>query len=108
MANTYLPMYASIKDILRNDNNALEILVNNAITDMVSDSLSQFKNRSDARKVTIELSIVRVDDKIHVTHKVTPKPAPYTVTPKYDAPTGQISIDEMIGDGEISKHREED
>ena len=101
----YLPLTAKIADVLDGD---LETLINKALTDMVIDTMSLFKNAKDPRKITIELSLVKFNDgNIAVDFKVTPKAAPYTQVPEkqekiadgqlsiYDELTGEMSDEEM-------------
>ena len=101
----YVPITANIRDVLDGD---LEALINKALTDMVIDTMSLFKNAKDPRKITIELSLVKFNDEnIAVDFKVTPKAAPYTQVPEkqekiadgqlsiYDELTGEMSGEEM-------------
>ena len=101
----YLPLTAKISDVLDGE---LETLINKALTDMVIDTMSLFKNAKDPRKITIELSLVKFNDEsIAVDFKVTPKAAPYTQVPEkqekiadgqlsiYDELTGEMSDEEM-------------
>lgn len=101
----YVPITANIRDVLDGD---LEALINKALTDMVIDTMSLFKNAKDPRKITIDLSLVKFNDEnIAVDFKVTPKAAPYTQVPEkqekiadgqlsiYDELTGEMSDEEM-------------
>ena len=102
----YLPLTAKIADVLDGE---LETLINKALTDMVIDTMSLFKNAKDPRKITIELSLVKFNDEnIAVDFKVTPKAAPYTQVPEKQEKIadGQLSIyDELTG--EMSEDDEE-
>lgn len=98
MSKTLLPLDLTIEDILDADSYETGQIINKAITDMVQDTFSKYKEQNAKRAVTIEFSIARLgQDGIYVDAKVTPKPAPYSKRPETKAETapGQMSIDDM-------------
>ena len=97
----------NIVEIMKAGDVELGMLSDMALTDMVADINSPFKDPTEPRKVTIELNLTKFnDDTIAVDFKVTPKAAKYTKVPEEikDAISDiQMSIfDELANaDGEV-------
>ena len=109
MGKNLLPINASITEILAQNDYEIESIVNKAITDMIGDTFSKFKDVNAKRSVAIELSIARIGtDGVYVDAKVTPKPAPYTQRPDVKEKTapGQMSMDEVL-DAEVVESEED-
>lgn len=81
MAKEMLNIECTLEDILKSNGGELRTLADKAIRDMVDDTISRFKDQGVARKVTIEIGLVRMDDQIWASYKVTPKAAPYSRVP---------------------------
>lgn len=80
--SAFLDLTCGVSDILQANNNELADLIDTALHDMVSDSFSRYKNTSAKRGISIDLQIVRIDDMVNVSWKVTPKPAAYEKLPE--------------------------
>ena len=104
MTKQMLDIDCTLEDILKSNDGELRTLADKAIRDMVDDTISRFKDQGTARKVTIEIGLVRMDDQILASYKVTPKAAPYSRVPAKDdrvnTAAGQMTIDD-IQDAEV-------
>lgn len=98
----YTDLEIKIDDLLSINGDELRILINHAITDMISDTVSRYKDVKAKRKITIDLELSRIGTQLYVGWKVTPKPAPYERKPdEAKVPEGQASIfDEETGEVE--------
>lgn len=93
--SAYVELNATTKEVFKANNDELTQLVDKALFDMIHDTFSRFKDPSAPRKITIDLTFVRIDDEVNVTWKVTPKPAPYEKKPEPKSkpvPQGQTSL----------------
>ena len=94
--SAYIDLNAKTKDILDANGGELTTLIDKAIFDMISDTMSRYKDSSAPRKITIELALVRIDDQVNASWKVTPKPAPYEKIPEPKGPKvpdGQTALE---------------
>ena len=59
---------------------------------MVLDSFSKYKDKKAKRGIVIELQLVRIDEQVNVSWKVTPKPAAYEKLPEKGGPVHKDQI----------------
>ncbi|MBR2752827.1 MAG: hypothetical protein IKE02_03815 [Lachnospiraceae bacterium] len=89
----YTDLGIKIDDLLSINGDELRILINHAITDMITDTMSRYKDKNAKRKITIDIELSRIDTQLYVGWKVTPKPAPYERKPEEaKIPEGQTSL----------------
>ncbi len=89
----YTDLGIKIDDLLSINGDELRILINHAITDMITDTMSRYKDKKAKRKITIDIELSRIDTQLYVGWKVTPKPAPYERKPEETKiPEGQTSL----------------
>lgn len=82
-----------IDDLLSINGDELRILINHAITDMITDTVSRYKDQKAKRKITVDIELSRMDEQLFISWKVTPKPAPYERKPdEPKIPEGQTSL----------------
>lgn len=97
----YTDLEIKIDDLLSINGDELRILINHAITDMISDTVSRYKDLKAKRKITIDIELSRIGTRLYVGWKVTPKPAPYERKPEETKiPEGQtqMQFDEETGE----------
>lgn len=84
--SAYIELTAKTEDILEANNGELRQIIDKAVFDMISDTMSRFKNNSAPRKITINLELVRIDEIVNVKWKVDTRPAAYEKTPEDKSP----------------------
>ena len=92
--SAFFDLTCTVDDILQANKDELKDLINTALHDMVSDSFNRYKNASAKRGISIDLQIIRIDDMVNVSWKVTPKPAAYEKLPEKGGPVhvGQMAL----------------
>lgn len=90
--SAYMDLNFTADDLLEANNNELNDLLNKALRDMVLDSFSKYKDKTAKRSIVIDLQLVRFDEQVNVSWKVTPKPAAYEKLPEKGGPVHKDQI----------------
>lgn len=81
--SAFVELNAKTEDILQANDRELTQLIDKALFDMIYDTMSRYKDVYAPRKITIDLTLVRIDDEqVSITWKVKPTPAPYEKKPE--------------------------
>lgn len=94
--SAYVELNATTKEVFEANNYELTQLVDKALFDMIHDTFSRFKDPNAPRKIVIDLTLIRINEDLNVTWKVTPKPAPYEKKPELKpepVPEGQTTLE---------------